>query len=72
MGSPCVPKFRTIDDAFTTVCESQELPKADPEVQRGIVFAIPAELVVTVPWLLAGVEVMYLLPPRSKIFWDCR
>ena len=67
MGSPWVPKFNTMDDAFTTVCESQELPRADADVQIGRVFAMPAELVVTVP-APADVDVTYLFPPRSKIF----
>src|SRR4051812_13132123 len=41
----------------------KELPRADEPVQIGIVFATPAELVVTVP---VKVDVEYLLPFESK------
>jgi hypothetical protein len=60
-----LPKFNTREEAFTTVCESHELPRAEAEVQRGIVFMTPAELVVTVPKAL---EVEYLFPCESKTF----
>jgi hypothetical protein len=63
VGSPWLPKFTTSDEALTTVCEIQEFPKAEADVQIGRVFMVPAEEVVTVP---AFVEVTNLLPWESN------